>query len=370
MWDFPLLPEQASTVASETDSLYFFLIAITAFFSLLIAGAIIYFAIKYRRGTKADRSNPVSESKTLEAVWIAVPLAICMVIFFWGAKLFFTLTRPPAQAEDIYVTGKQWMWKFQHIGGQREINELHIPVGRSFKTVMTSEDVIHSLYIPSFRVKQDVLPGRYTQLWFQATKPGTYHIFCAEYCGTEHSGMIGRVVVMEPGDYEKWLNTWQSSSTASGGAAMMSAGEKVFESQGCNTCHVAGDATRAPLLQGLYGKSVTLKGGGTVTADDQYIRESILTSTAKVVAGYEPIMPIYQGRISEDDLMQLVAYIKSMGSGGATSTTASAPAAGAGTTAAATTAAAGGENVSRVQAQGTTDRPTGTSGRTESTGRK
>ncbi len=383
MWDFPLFPEQASTVAGHVDALYYFLVAITAFFSLLIAFAIAFFAVKYRRGSKADRSNPISESKSLEAIWIAVPLAICMVIFFWGAKLYFMIERPPAHAEDIYATGKQWMWKFQHIGGQSEINEIHIPVGRAIKLTMTSEDVIHSLYVPAFRVKQDVLPGRYTQMWFEGTKAGTYHLFCAEYCGTEHSGMIGRVIVMEPGDYERWLQNWTTAGPGTGGAAggtMMSAGERIFQQQGCNTCHIPGDVTRAPDLAGLFNKSVSLKSGGTVVADADYIRESILLSGAKIVAGYEPVMPTYQGRISEEDVMQLIAYIKSMG--GATTdaagTTGEAQSASPSTGSSASGAAAvqepaGGQSVPQQQASGSTmtnQQPSSGAGQANETSRR
>ncbi|MDB5034387.1 MAG: cytochrome c oxidase, subunit [Chlorobi bacterium] len=319
MWDFPLFPEQASTVAGRVDSLYFFLVTITIVFSLLIAFAIAFFAIKYRRGNNVDRSNPLSESKTMEAVWIGVPLVIVMIIFFWGTNVYFTIVRAPKQAEDVYATGKQWMWKFQHIGGQREINELHVPVGKPIRVIMTSEDVIHSLYFPSFRVKQDVLPGRYTQLWFEPNKPGTYHIFCAEYCGLQHSGMIGRVVVMDPVSYQRWLSTGKGGGGSTTGDAgtgsgesMASAGEKIFQQQGCASCHMADDATRAPQLKGLFGTQVALKNGETITADEQYIRESILRSGAKIVEGYEPVMPVYQGRISEEDLMQLLVYVKSL----------------------------------------------------------
>jgi len=309
MWDFPLFPEQASTVAGRVDSLYYFLVGLTAFFSILIGAAVAFFAIKYRRGNKADRSNPFGESALLEVIWMGVPLVIVLTIFFWGTSVFFTVVRPPKQAEDVYVTGKQWMWKIQHLSGHREINELHVPVGQPIKLIMTSQDVIHSFYVPAFRVKQDVLPGRYTQMWFEATKPGRYHLFCAEYCGTQHSGMVGSVVAMEQADYEAWLRG--GSGTA--GQPMASAGEQIFMQQGCTSCHMDNDAGRAPLLKGLYGKPVALADGGSMVADEQYIRESILRPMAHVVAGYDPVMPVYQGRIGEEDLQQLVAYIKSLG---------------------------------------------------------
>ncbi len=309
MWSFPLFPEQASTFAGRVDALYFFLVGLTIFFSLLIAGLVAYFAIKYRRGNPADRSNPVSEHATLEALWIGIPLVIVLFIFVWGAMVFFEIERPPAFSQDVYVVGKQWMWKFQHPNGMREVNELHVPVGRNIRMVMTSQDVIHSLYFPSFRVKQDVLPGRYTQLWFQATKPGRYHIFCAEYCGLEHSVMKGTVIVMEPTEYQRWM------AGGTTGESMQSAGQRLFESNGCISCHATGGGGRGPQLDGLFGKTVELANGQTVTADEQYIRESILMPTNKVVAGYDPIMPTFQGRISEDDVNQLVAYVKSLGGG-------------------------------------------------------
>ncbi len=350
MWDFPLFPEQASTVAGRVDGLYYFLVGLTAFFGILISGAVVYFAIKYRRGNRVDRSRPLSESAMLEAVWIGVPLAIVLVIFYWGTSVYFTVVRPPKHAEDVYVTGKQWMWKVQHLSGQREINELHVPVGKPIKLIMTSQDVIHSFYIPAFRVKQDVLPGRYTQMWFEASKAGTYHLFCAEYCGTQHSGMVGRVIAMEPTEYEAWLRG-ERGNGGSAGQTMASAGQQIFDAQGCRTCHADNDPSRAPLLKGLYGKPVQLASGQTVVADEQYIRESILRSQAQIVAGYQPLMPVYQGRISEDDLQQLVAYIKSLG--GADQTQAKGSTGGTGTV----QSQSEGGTPTQEQARGTTARP-------------
>ncbi|MBS1912097.1 MAG: cytochrome c oxidase subunit II [Bacteroidetes bacterium] len=326
MWNFPLLPDQASTFAGRVDGLYFFLVALTAFFTVMISLMVAFMAIRYRESnTKVNRDNPLPENPTMEAVWIGVPLVIVLVIFFWGVNIYFAIARPPANAVDMYVTGKQWMWKIQHPTGQREINEIHVAVGQPVRLTMISQDVIHSFYVPAFRVKQDVLPGRYSQLWFEPTKPGIYHLFCAEFCGTKHSGMIGRVVVMESADYERWL-AGGSSNGGSLGQTMADAGAQIFEAQGCITCHKMDDASRAPILKGLYGKSVALNGGETVIADEQYIRESILRSGAKIVAGYGPIMPVYQNRISEDELMQLVSYIKSLG-GPATGTPAATPSA-------------------------------------------
>ena len=243
----------------------------------------------------------------LEASWIVIPTLITVAIFVWGASVFFAMSTPPDETLNIYVVGKQWMWKFQHLDGQREIDELHVPVGRPVKLIMTSEDVIHDVFVPAFRVKADVVPGRYTILWFQATKPGRYRLVCAEYCGTRHSGMTGEVVVMEPTDYQTWL---------SGGAAegsLASGGAKLFAQLACNTCHRVDAQGRGPVLQGLFGKTVTTQGGETVTVDESYIRESILHPSAKVAAGYQPIMPTFQGVVSEEQLLQLIEYVKSLG---------------------------------------------------------
>jgi cytochrome c oxidase subunit 2 len=293
-------------MAGEVDSLYFFLLTITAFFSILIAGLITFFAIRYRRRSEVELPEPITGSTKLEMFWTVTPLIIVMVIFVWGAKVFLTLNRPPTDAMPIYVVGKQWMWKLQHLEGQREINELHVPVGRSVRLIMSSEDVIHSFYIPAFRVKQDVLPRRYTSVWFRATQPGEYHLFCAEYCGTKHSGMIGKVVVMEPVAYETWLSGGPRDQS------MSARGQALFQSFSCHTCHKADGSGRGPALEGIFGKIVTLQTGQKVLVDENYIRESILTPTLKVVAGYQPVMPTFQGQINEDGLVQLVAYIKSL----------------------------------------------------------
>jgi len=306
MWSgLPFLPERASTMASRVDALYFFLIGVSGFFSLLIAGLIVYFAVKYRRRSPDAVGANIHGGLVLEITWTIVPLMITMVIFVWGASIFFAMSRPPDETLNIYVVGKQWMWKFQHLDGQREINELHVPVGRAVKLIMTSEDVIHDFYVPAFRVKADVLPGRYTQLWFQPTVPGRYHLFCAEYCGTRHSGMTGQVVVMEPAEYQVWL---------SGGAegSLASAGEKLFQDLACNTCHRPDTQGRGPGLEGLFGKTQTLQNGATVVVDEAYVRESILNPGLKITAGFQPIMPAFQGLVSEEQLLELVEYIKSL----------------------------------------------------------
>jgi cytochrome c oxidase subunit II len=307
MWTgTPLFPERASTIAGRVDALYFFLLALSVFFSLLIAGLIVYFAIRYHRKQKDAIGEQIHGSLVLEIAWTGIPFLITMVLFVWGASVYFAMARPPDETLNIYVVGKQWMWKFQHLDGQREINELHIPVGRPIKLITTSEDVIHDFFVPAFRVKADVIPGRYVSIWFQPTKPGRYHLFCAEYCGTRHSGMIGEVVVMEPTEYQTWL---------SGGApegSLASTGAKLFADLACNTCHRPDAQGRGPVLEGLFGKTVQLQSGQTVTVDEAYVRESILTPSAKITAGFQPIMPTFQGLVTEEQLLALIEYVKSL----------------------------------------------------------
>jgi cytochrome c oxidase subunit II len=306
-----ILPEQASSVAGQVDALYFFLIGISAFFSLLIAGLVIFFAVKYRRRSESEPApEPATGGTALEIVWSVIPLGITMVIFFWGASIFFTINRPPDDATEIHVVAKQWMWKLQHLEGQREINELHIPLGRAVRLKMTSEDVIHSFYVPAFRTKQDVLPGRYTQTWFKPIKAGKYHLFCAEYCGTNHSGMIGWIHVMDPTEYQAWL------SGGAGEGTLASRGDKLFQDLACTNCHKNDGSGRGPSLEGLFGKTIEIEGGQKITVDDDYLRESILSPQAKIVAGYQPIMPTFQGLVTEDQLLQLIEYIKSTGKKG------------------------------------------------------
>jgi cytochrome c oxidase subunit II len=307
MWDFPLFPEQASSMSRRVDAVYFAVVGFAVFFSVVICVLIITFIVKYRRGSKADRSNAVTENVKLELAWIIIPSCIALGLFFWAARLFFQLYIPPKEAPEIYVVGKQWMWYLQHPEGRREINELHLPLGRPAKLVMISQDVIHSFYVPAFRRKQDVLPGRYTSVWFEPTRAGRFHLFCAEYCGTKHSGMIGWVEVMAPAEYEQWLERGTVRE------AMATTGARLFRQYGCSGCHSENSTVRAPMLQGLYGRPVPLQSGEIVTADERYIRDSILTPKAQVVAGFDPVMPIFQGQISEDELLQIIVYIKSLG---------------------------------------------------------
>jgi cytochrome c oxidase subunit 2 len=304
MFNFPLWPERASSIAGNVDALFIFLLIVSGMMSLLIFACILFFAARYRNRPNVQ-AEQIEGSLPLELTWTIIPFCIFIVIFLWGAVVYFQERTPPRDTAEIYTVAKQWMWKFEHAEGQRELNELHVPVGRDVKMIMTSQDVIHSFFVPAFRIKQDVLPGRYTVAWFRATKPGTYHLFCAEYCGTQHSGMIGTVVVMEPAQYEAWM---------SGGSTgpLSVTGEKIFAELGCVTCHRSDTEGRGPNLQGVFGKPVQLQDGRTVTADENYLRECILDPGAKRVKGFQPIMPTFQGLVSEEQVNALVAYIKSL----------------------------------------------------------
>jgi len=304
-----LFPEQASTFAPQVDHLLYFLLAVAVFFTVGIFTAIAYFAIRYRRRSDRELPRAVHGGLPLEIAWSVIPFGLTMVMFTWGASVYFKESRPPDNALQIYVVAKQWMWKLQHMEGRREINELHIPLGRPVKLTMTSEDVIHSFYVPAFRVKQDVVPGRYSTLWFEPTKPGRFHLFCAEYCGTRHSGMTGWIEVMSPRDYQAWLGGGASTGS------LAENGQKLFEDLACGNCHKADGSGRCPTLVNLFGSTVPLTSGATVKADEAYIRESILQPAAKVVAGYQPVMPTFQGLVSEEGVLELVEYIKSLGPG-------------------------------------------------------
>ena len=301
----PIFPEQASSFARDVDALYFFLIAVSAFFALLVAVLVIVFAIKFHRRHPGEVGARIEGNLPIELVWSVIPTVIAMVMFGWGASVYYHVRRPPNEAMHIYAVGKQWMWKFQHLEGQREINELHVPVGRPVKITVTSEDVIHSLYFPAFRTKIDAIPGRYQELWFEATRPGTYRMFCAEYCGTNHSGMIGSVIVMEPAAYQSWLAGGGEGSLAQRGAAL-------FQQLACDTCHLDTGQGRGPSLKDVFGKSVELSDGTTAVVNEAYLRESILNSQAKIVKGFQPLMPTFQGLISEEGLVALIEHVKSM----------------------------------------------------------
>jgi cytochrome c oxidase subunit 2 len=300
-----LFPIAASADASRVDALYFFLVAVTCFFSVLIFLLIVYFALKYRAARNVDRSHPVHENLAVELGWSLIPLALAMMMFLWGAVLFVQGSQPPENSMTIDVIGKQWMWRIYHANGKREINELHVPVGQPVKLRMISDDVIHSFYIPVFRRKMDVLPGRRTEMSFTASRPGEYHLFCAEYCGTDHSRMRGKVVVMEPRAFADWISNVTDEEPVVAGA-------RLFAQHRCDNCHRRGPASRCPPLAGLYGTTVTLDNGRTVSADETYIRESILDPAKHIVAGYRNEMPLFLGQLSEEDVLNLTAFIKSL----------------------------------------------------------
>jgi cytochrome c oxidase subunit 2 len=315
MRNLPILPDQASNFAMQSDALFWVLTLLTLAFTLLVGVLILVLAVRYRRGSKVDRSKPVHTSHILELSWSIGPLLLGLAVFVWAAKLFSSMYgRAPANADEIYVIGKQWMWHLQHTNGIRENNELHVPVGRPVKLTMISQDVIHSFYVPAFRVKRDVIPGRYTSIWFTPTKAGKYHLFCAEYCGTQHSEMGGWVYVMEPTEYQQWLATGGQRTTSSQPIpkTMEAAGAALYEQQGCGNCHDADGTQRGPSLAGLYGNQVKLRNGQTAIADEVYLRKSILEPSEDIADTYQQVMPSYKGQITEEQVLQLIAYIKSL----------------------------------------------------------
>jgi cytochrome c oxidase subunit 2 len=313
LWEFltnwlknsPLFPPEASTIAPYADALYFFLLAITVIGCLLVGGLVIGFSVRYRK-ERSPEATQIEGSTLLEATWTLIPLGLFLVAFVWGALLYFRIYNPPPNAMQVYVVGKQWMWKAEHPGGQHEIDALHIPTGRPVQVTLISQDVFHSFSIPAFRVKREAIPGRYTTVWFQATKPGTYHLFCTQYCGTQHSGMIGQIIAMKPDDYRAWA----ASSTS--GSSLAQNGERLFASLGCNACHTGSPTSRGPNLAQVYNTRIRLQDGSTAVADEAYLRESILNPSMHIPAGYAPIMPTYQGQISEDGMIDLVEYIKTL----------------------------------------------------------
>lgn len=307
MWDFPLIPEQASTVAGQVDAIFYTLVALSVIFGLGVAVIIVFFAIRYREGMDVNRDKILTEDLKLELTWSFIPFVLAMGVFAWSAVVFFNIQTPPADALEVYIIGKQWMWQAQHPSGKSEINRLHVPVDQPVKLIMTSQDVIHDFYIPAFRVKQDVVPGRYTTMWFEATQTGEYHLFCAEYCGADHSKMIGSIVVMEQLEYERWLSGSGDSSQS-----LAELGAQLFTQRSCDTCHLPDGGGRGPSLVGIFGETAQLADGSTVEIDEAYIRNSILNPQQQLVAGYRPIMPTYEGLVDEQGLLQLVAYIKSL----------------------------------------------------------
>lgn len=303
---FTLLPERASDIAGSVDAIFYALLAACGLVTVGILAAVVIFSVRYRAGSPAKRQGR-ERAHGFEIAWTSATLLIFVAIFVWAAVIYLRMAQPPANASEIHVVAKQWMWKAQHANGRREINELHLLLGQPVKLLMTSQDVIHDFFVPAFRTKQDVLPGRYTVEWFTPTKVGKYHLFCAEYCGLDHSRMGGWVYVLEPTEYARWL------AEESGGESIVTAGARLFQERGCSGCHAPNAAVRAPLLAGIYRKPVALADGSTVIADDQYLHDSILLPNRQISAGYEPKMPTFQGQLSEEEVMQLVAYIKAQG---------------------------------------------------------
>jgi cytochrome c oxidase subunit II len=303
----PFWPPTASGYASQINVLFGALLIVGALTAGLVFFLMLFFANKYRHGSNADRSGTTKKTWRFEVSWTAATLLIFVGLAVWGADIYLHLYNPPANAVQIFVVGKQWMWKAQHPGGQREINALHVPVGQPIRLVLASQDVIHSFFIPALRIKQDVVPGRYETMWFRADKVGRYHLFCAEYCGTDHAHMGGWITVMSPRDFGRWLQ-------AQGGEETLAAqGKDLFRRYGCSGCHEAGGTVRAPRLEGVFGSPVPLSDGSVVIADERYVRDSILDPKAEVAAGYAPVMPTFAGQIGEDDLAKLVAYVESIG---------------------------------------------------------
>ncbi len=318
MWNIPFVPPTATKEAEGISLLYWTISLLAVFFGAIVLFGAIYLAVRYRASNNdADRSNAVDTDLRMELSWTLIPLFLAIAIFAWAAKLYADIYAPREGYYEVFVIGKQWMWHCQHPNGVRENNELTLPAGRLIKTTIISQDVIHAFSIPAFRVKRDAVPGRYNAMYFTPTKPGEYHLFCTEYCGTKHSEMIGKVRVLPEEEFQKWLEQGGGRAQAGGAMTLEQKGEKLFAQLACNTCHMnPNSAVKAPNLNGLYGSQVQLADGRTVTADDAYIRESILIPGAKVRKGYQNQMPAYQGQVSEEQIVQLIAYIKSLANAG------------------------------------------------------
>jgi cytochrome c oxidase subunit 2 len=306
---FRLFPDSASAAARQIDLIFIGLIIMALLFIVFLFGMMAFFLVRYRAGSKAPRSSVIRKTWRYEITWTAAATVIAIILFVWAAKVYFSLHSPPPDAQTYYVVGRQWMWEIQHPSGRRELNALHIPLGQPVKLVLTSEDVIHSFFVPAFRMKQDAVPGRYTTAWFMPTKPGVYHLFCAEYCGSDHARMTGQIFVLRHDEYEQWLQQTPVPPTAQ---PLVATGQMSFQVLGCNQCHLPDNDSLAPYLEDLYGRTVTVQDGSTLVADEQYIRESIIDPAAKVVRGYQPIMPTYKGMLDERQLAQLVAAVRGL----------------------------------------------------------
>jgi cytochrome c oxidase subunit 2 len=309
--NFPLAPQQGSSIAYEHDVVFYALVVLTIIFTVIVYGMVVFFAVRYRRGSKVNRHQEHHENLLLEIAWTAIPTLLGLVMFFFGAKLFIEMRTSPKNGEDIYVVGKQWMWHMQHSNGVRENNTLHIPVGKPVRLTLISQDVIHAFYVPDFRSQIHVVPGRYTTMWFEAVKPGRYPLYCAMYCGTQHSEMAGYVYAMPAKEYAEWLNNGGNNVAP---MSMEERGGRLFKVLSCDStsCHQSASTNSAPSLVGIYGKQRVLSSGENVTADEAYLRESILKPNNRITAGYLNTMPTYDQQLSEEDVLDLIAYIHSL----------------------------------------------------------
>lgn len=305
--DFHLLPQDAAVSATRLDSLALCLLLATGIVALVLLAMMIGFAIRYRAGSNADRSGARSQGRRLEIAWTVIPLLIFFGLYAWGAVDYIALYRPDPAATPIFVVAKQWMWTAEHRNGRREVGQLHLPLGRPVRMVMTSQDAIHSFFVPAFRIKQDVVPGRYTSIAFTPSRAGEYQLFCAEYCGTDHAVMTGKVVVLPPAEFGRWLAEGPRQP------GMAARGFELYRRYGCSGCHDAGSSVHAPSLERLLGRRVHLQDGRELTADEAYVRDSILEPRKDVVAGYAPIMPSFAGQVGEEDLLAIIEYIRETG---------------------------------------------------------
>jgi cytochrome c oxidase subunit II len=313
MWNYPLAPEQASNFATRVDAIFYVITALTIFFTVVVLALVVFFAVKYRVGSNANRARPQHENLRIEIAWSVPPLLLGLGIFAWSATDFIDMRRPPEDAMEIFVIGKQWMWHVQHPNGVREMNTLHVPVGRPVKLTMISQDVIHAFYIPAFRVQYHVIPGRYTYMWFTPTKPGRYYLFCNMYCGTQHSEMGGYVYVQTQAEYAQWL-AQGGDNPQEGTLTLADHGRQLYEQLNCANCHTGTDTERAPTLYGLYGSQRLQTNGRSMQANDDYIRESIINPYSTITAGYENTMPAdYKTQLSEEQIRRLIEYIKTLG---------------------------------------------------------
>ncbi len=302
----PFWPNTAAVNGEAVNNLFIAELGVCGLILLLVVWLMFSFCLRYRRGSSASRANPMQKTWVWEIGWTTATLALFLVLFVWGAGIYIWLYKSPSGDLEVYVVGKQWMWKMEHPGGQREIDALHVPVGKTVRLVLASQDVIHSFYIPAFRIKHDVVPGTYETLWFKATKTGEYQIECSEFCGTQHAHMRGEVVVMEPAAFARWLTDQGVKES------LAQQGEVLFRQYGCSGCHGANSTVHAPALEGVYGSLVHLQDGSTVRADERYLRDCILLPRTQTVAGYPPVMPNFSGQLGEDDLVKLIAYIQSL----------------------------------------------------------